>query len=219
MGAPTSPTGQLSSAAPNTADEYSWSLRGDEHFHDGKDAIFARYSTNPGTTVNPSLTFVLGLTRLPNYGAIDVHKDQISGLGWTHTFSPDLVNQARFQFQRSRLDFQPFTTLTPPYVGTLEISGFDTMGVGRVFPQGRTQNVFQGSDSFSWSTGRHALKFGGDAYRYQANSFFDSELSRQVWLYESGKFPGWDSSQVPADAGSDNGPRLPRHGFFALRAG
>jgi hypothetical protein len=188
VGAPTSPTGQLSSAAPNTVDEYSWSLRGDEHFHDGKDAIFARFSMNPGTVVNPGLTFVLGLTRLPNYGAIEVRKDQISGLGWTRTFSPALVNQARFQFERSRLDFQPFTTLTPPYVGTLEISGFDVMGVGRIFPQGRTQNVFQGSDSFSWSTGRHALKFGGDVYRYQANSFFDSSFRGRFGYSSLGNF-------------------------------
>ena len=52
----------------------------------------------------------------------------------------------------------------------IAISGFDPMGVSAIFPQQRVQNVFQYSDSLSWATGRHALKFGADVFRYQENS-------------------------------------------------
>jgi carboxypeptidase family protein len=172
VGAPTSPTSQLNSPAPNKEDQYSWSLRVDDNFRNGRDQFVARYGANPDTQVTPSLTFVT--SQLPNYGASAVSTPRVANTGWTHTFSSALINQARFWYQRSTPNFQPFTTLAKPYAPTIEISGFDNMGVSRILPQGRTQNIFQGGDSFSWAAGKHALKFGANVFRYQENSFFDS---------------------------------------------
>jgi len=174
VGSPTSGSEQLNSAAPNQTDQYSWSLRADESLRGGRDQITARYGANPISQFTPGNTFIL--TNLPNYGAGAVNDSRLVATGWTHSFSPATINQARFQFQRSRPIFQPFTTLQTPYAPTLEISGFDTMGISRILPQGRVQNVFQANESFSWVLGPHALKFGGDVFRYQANSFFDSSF-------------------------------------------
>ena len=96
-------------------------------------------------------------------------------IGETHTFSPTIINQARFTFSRTKPIFLPFTTLTPPFAPVIQISGLATMGESNIIPQGRTENVFGGSDVLSWSRGRHSLKFGADVYRYQQNSFFDSQ--------------------------------------------
>jgi Carboxypeptidase regulatory-like domain/TonB dependent receptor len=176
VGAPTDPSGQLSAPAPNVEDQYSWSLRVDETWHGGRDSITARYGTNPATRVSPSLTFVS--SNLLNYGANVRFTDRQFAFGFTHTFSPSVINQFRFGFGRSNPGFLPFTTLKPPFAPELQISGFDNgfLGESNIIPQGRVQNTFQYGDSVSYSRGRHNFKFGLDATRYQANSFFDANF-------------------------------------------
>jgi len=174
VGAPTDASGQLSGTAPNKSDQYAWSLRVDEVWHGGKDSINVRYGTNPVTQVSPGLTFIG--TNLSNYGANVVETDRQATVGYTHTFSAAIVNQFRFGFGRSNPAFQPFTSLKVPYAPVIQISGFDTMGVSNILPQGRVQNTFQYGDTVSYSRGRHAWKFGFDAIRYQANSFFDANF-------------------------------------------
>lgn len=174
VGSPTDASGQLSGTAPNKTDQYAWSLRADEVWRDGKDSINVRYGTNPLTSVSPGLTFIG--TNLPNYGANVVVTDRQATVGYTHTFSSAIVNQFRFGFGRSNPAFQPFTSLTAPFAPAINISGFDSMGVSNILPQGRVQNTFQYGDTLSLSKGRHGLKFGFDAIRYQANSFFDANF-------------------------------------------
>jgi len=172
VGAPTDPSGSVSNAAANANDTYSWALRVDETFRGGKDIITSRYGTAPLTQVRPGLVFVG--TTLPNYGANVTNTARTFNIGETHTFTPTVINQARFTFSRTKPIFLPFTTLTPPFAPVIQISGLATMGESNIIPQGRTENVFGGSDVLSWSRGRHSLKFGADVYRYQQNSFFDS---------------------------------------------
>ncbi len=174
VGSPTSPSGQLSGAAPNAGNQYSWSLRIDENFRGGKDSITARYGTNPVSSVSPGLTFIG--TNLPNYGANVVATSRQFAFGETHTFTPAVINQFRFGFGRSNPTFVANTTLKTPFAPVIQITGFDSMGVSNILPQGRVQNTFQYGDTLSYSRGRHNLKFGFDAIRYQANSFFDANF-------------------------------------------
>jgi len=175
VGAPTSPSGSLTGAAPNAGNQYAWSVKIDEVWRGGKDSISSRYGTNPVSSVSPGLTFIG--TNLTNYGAGVVDTDRQFSFAHTHTFSPAVVNQFRFAFGRSNPFFQPFTTLKPPFAPELLIGGGpDAMGVSNILPQGRVQNTFQYSDSLSYSRGRHSLKFGFDAIRYQANSLFDANF-------------------------------------------
>jgi hypothetical protein len=182
VGAPTDAAGQLSGTAPNKTDQYSWSLRVDENWRNGKDSISARYGTNPLTSVSPGLTFIG--TNLPNYGANVVDTDRQFTIGHTHSFSSSVINQFRFGFGRSNPAFQPFSSLTAPFAPVLQINGFDTMGVSNILPQGRVQNTFQYGDTISYATGKHSLKFGFDGIRYQANSFFDANF-RGTFSYGS----------------------------------
>ena len=174
VGAPTNPSGQLSGTAPNAGNQYSWSLRIDENFRGGKDSITGRYGTNPVSSVSPGLTFIG--TNLPNYGANVLFTDRQFSFGETHTFTSAVINQFRFGFGRSNPTFAANTTLKTPFAPVIQISGFDTMGVSNILPQGRVQNTFQYGDTLSYSRGRHNLKFGFDAIRYQANSFFDANF-------------------------------------------
>jgi len=183
VGAPTSTTGTLNGAAPNAGNQYSWSLRIDENFRGGKDSITARYGTNPVSSVSPGLTFIG--TNLTNYGANVISTDRQFSLGHTHAFSSAVINQFRFGFGRSNPSFQPFTTLKAPFAPVLQIASEDQLGVSNILPQGRVQNTFQYGDSLSYSRGRHALKFGFDAIRYQANSFFDANF-RGTFAFSGG---------------------------------
>ena len=180
VGAPQSPTGLESNSAPNATKQYSWSLRADETFGGGKDLLTERYSTNPITSVTPSLTFLT--STLPNYGAIVVGLNHFLNVGYTHTFTPAVINQARFQFARSGSAFEPFTNLSPPYAPAINISGYPLMGVSDILPQSRVENIFQYSDALSWASGRHGLKFGVDVFRYQDNSVTDF-YTRGVFFY------------------------------------
>ncbi len=175
VGAPTSPSGSLNETAPNAGNQYAWSVKVDEVWRGGKDIISSRYGTNPVSSVSPGLTFIG--TNLPNYGAGVVVTDRQFSFAYTHTFTPAVVNQFRAAFGRSNPFFQPFTTLKAPFTQVLQIGGGpDQMGVSNILPQGRVQNTFQYSDSISYSRGRHSLKFGFDAIRYQANSLFDANF-------------------------------------------
>jgi hypothetical protein len=176
VGAPTSAdnSGHLSNAAANATDTYSWALRVDESWRGGKDVLTSRYGTDPLTQVRPGLVFIN--TRLPNYGANVTNTARTYNIGETHIFTPAIVNQARFTFSRTKPIFQPFTTLKPPFAPNIQISGLDAMGESNIIPQGRTENDFEYSDIISWSRGRHGFKFGVDAFRYQQNSFFDSNF-------------------------------------------
>jgi Carboxypeptidase regulatory-like domain len=171
---PSGTSGTVSNSAANATDTYSWALRVDESFRDGKDIITSRYGADPVSQVRPGLVFIN--TKLPNYGASVTNTARTYTLGETHTFSSATINQLRFAFSRTKPIFVPFTTLKPPFAPVIQISGFATMGVSNIIPQGRTENIFQYSDTFSWSRGRHSFKFGGDAFRYQQNSFFDSNF-------------------------------------------
>ncbi len=167
-------SGSVSNSAANATDTYSWALRVDESWRGGKDVLTSRYGTDPLTQVRPGLVFVN--TRLPNYGANVTNTARTYNIGETHIFTTAIVNQARFTFSRTKPIFLPFTTLKPPFAPLIQISGFDAMGESSIIPQGRTENDFEYSDTVSWSRGRHAFKYGVDAFRYQQNSFFDSNF-------------------------------------------
>lgn len=177
-GSPSSASGQSTSAAANKTDAYSWSLRWDQVLRQGKDTVTVRYADNPITQVRPGLTFVN--SNLPNYGAGLNNNARVAFVSYTSAIGTNKVNQGRFEYQRSRPDFLPFTTLKTPYVPLIQISGYDSFGESSIIPQGRTQNNYSYSDTFSWSIGKHQFKFGTDVFRYLAPSFFDSNLRGTV---------------------------------------
>lgn len=182
VGAPSSASGTITNSAPNKTDSYSWSLRYDQNFRGGLDQFTVRYAEQTATVASPGLTFVG--TNLANYGASSVNIPRNLNLGYTHSFSPTVINNFRFAFGRSRPQFAPNTTLTTPFAANLQITGFAAMGLSNIIPQGRVQNTFNYVDTLSWVVGKHSLKFGVDVTRIQANSTFDSNI-RGTFTYAS----------------------------------
>ena len=131
------------------------------------------------------------------FPAHNTYPTKIAGLSWVHTFSPAILNEARFGFTRVRWNNGvpsdpsgffgltgnskvgiPFGTQT--YVGFTGQSisssgpGGNTLGgasyIGtNASPQVFTDNTFNYYDNLTWQRGRHLLTFGVQATRYQQN--------------------------------------------------
>jgi len=170
---PSSPSGQITTAAPAKTDTYQWSVRGDESL--GKsDTLWARYSVFDSVENSSGLTFID--TNLPGFGASSTNHPRQATLAETHLFGTSAVNEFRFGFGQSKPGF-PIQT---PYPMGVRINFSDAsvagLGVSSILPQGREQRTYQFTDNFSLIRGQHNLKFGGEYYYLEADSFFDSSI-------------------------------------------
>ncbi len=91
---------------------------------------------------------------------------QNHALSYTRTVSPRFLNEARFAYVRSNLDFPE----NDPVTSTVGITNFFTIGGLNAFPQGRLDNTWQYQDVATYTTGRNSLKFGLDLRRYRLSN-------------------------------------------------
>lgn len=166
--------------------------RGDVNFSD-KDKVFARYSMFKTNLANPPL---FGVTAGgPSGGSLSpevAHStEQQAAINWTHTFSGNLLTEARFGVSRFRLDaFQADSGLqTNNQVGIPNINTGDplngglagitvagpvggwTMGIpsGVGIPRFDRTTNFEGINNWSWMHGPHQVRFGVDVVRERFN--------------------------------------------------
>lgn len=132
-------------------------------------------------------------------------------LNWTHTFSNNIVNEARAGFGRTRYtneaaDVAGLLGLTgnqklgipgtqvAPGISTLDASssGVEAIGGGTGSGNASTNgvqsdsivNAFTYGDNVSWQRGRHTLKFGAQFLRYQANrNYSGNDGARGFFTY------------------------------------
>lgn len=121
---------------------------------------------------------------IPGFGDTRQSRRQIFTLNETHTFGAALVNEARFGFNRIRINFTPNALLNPTDLGINEginipiglpqinVTGFNlNLGGPSGFPQGRGDTTFVLSDTVSYLRGSHSFKFGGEFRRFLNNNF------------------------------------------------
>jgi hypothetical protein len=105
---------------------------------------------------------------------------QSHAFGFTHTSASNWVNQLRFAYVRSVADFPENDPVSP----TVMVSNFFTVGGATSFPQGKTSNVYQVQDVFTYLRGRHSIKFGIDLRRNQ----FDNRTTfdaKGTWFFQN----------------------------------
>lgn len=141
-------------------------LRFDQNWGEN-DRLFLRYSLMKTVIGLPSFAALSGST--VNDMAHNV------GIEWVHTFSPHVLNTARFGFNRyfhrtvqegaggeDLLHFQ--NVVTDPIINGLpmvSITGYSTFGGFLTHPDLVGENLSQYDDSVTWVKGAHTLKFGG----------------------------------------------------------
>jgi hypothetical protein len=126
---------------------------------------------------------------LPGFGNQVPRRGQNLMIGETHVFSPSLINEARFAFNRvaSAVIQEGRGTSINRQVGLPEISnnprdfglsfitvtGFSPLGHEFNNPQDSVTNTFQFLDNASYARGPHLVKFGFDFRATQQNAFRD----------------------------------------------
>jgi hypothetical protein len=121
---------------------------------------------------------------LPGFGDTRQSRRQIFTLNETHTFSSNIVNEARLGFNRIHITFTPNSQLNPADFGInngvnapiglpqINVSGFNlNFGGPNGFPQGRGDVTGVLSNTLSYLRGRHSFKFGGEFRRFYNNNF------------------------------------------------
>jgi len=112
------------------------------------------------------------------------------GLGFTHTFSPQLLNDLHGGYFRYAVNALPFNfgssvgtdqlgipnanrTTDPNSTGltNIDIAGFTPLGDSLYLPEHAFENIYQIADTLTWIRGQHSLKFGVDFRRQQRNFY------------------------------------------------
>jgi hypothetical protein len=95
---------------------------------------------------------------------------------WNHTFSPNLINEAKGNFTRFASNQITASTATNWGIPRVQVESypFGNLEVGA--QQGETtpaifaQNTIEGRDTLTWVRGNHALRFGVEVRREQDNN-------------------------------------------------
>ena len=119
---------------------------------------------------------------LPGFGDESKRNSYVIQAGWTHTFSPTMLNEVRASWLRFNFQaVEPQTPVAPSTLGfqninpqnttgqgipSVGVTGFFTLGFSTNGPQPRLDSTDELADNFSKVVGRHTLKFGFDGKRY-----------------------------------------------------
>ncbi|MFN0086952.1 MAG: carboxypeptidase regulatory-like domain-containing protein [Blastocatellia bacterium] len=166
--------------------------RGD-FIESGKSSWAGRYSWGDEVQLDPGLQ--LNGTKL----LTTVRQVMVSN---TRTLSSSLVNEARFGYNSFFNSLGRELANTRDVVGELKIPGVDSgppisWGIPSVAIQGfsgfgddsegpyvNTNKTFQFVDNFSWTTGNHNLRFGGE-WRWDQYNQIGNQFARGAFLFEA----------------------------------
>jgi hypothetical protein len=117
--------------------------------------------------------------------------------------SPRLLNVAAFGFNRTALIAAPqnntpglsISLLPNRPLGVFSIAGLGAIGNNLIYPLTSFSNTYQFQDNLSWTTGKHALRFGGEYRRVQINGPFDLFINGE-YVFQDFGFPA--TSNNPA---------------------
>jgi hypothetical protein len=159
-------------------DQDFFTVRVDHRFSD-TNSLYARYILDDGSVQRP-ITF-------PQFALDEKSTNHYLAVEQQSIFGGDWLNQFRFGFTRTKFDSQDveLASLDPSLsfipgnsFGTLIVGGMTNMGITTFGPFNQpTQNMFQISDTVTYYTGRHSLKFGANFQRFQideTNSLVDN---------------------------------------------
>ncbi|MDQ2947134.1 MAG: TonB-dependent receptor, partial [Acidobacteriota bacterium] len=153
--------GQFLRGVSNPLTENSEAIKIDYRISDN-DNLSVRYNANKSLTQN-----YFGVAR----GQIQTAPAllQLAKLTYTRTFSPHVLNEAGFGFNRAHIDPQ---SADSPEIRAFSITalGSGSAGVGPgLFDLNVANNSFTFLDTVSWVIGNHQLKFGTQIIRNQDN--------------------------------------------------
>jgi Carboxypeptidase regulatory-like domain len=181
-----------------------------------RDSVFARYSYGQDNLTKGSL-----FPNLPagfGSGSNPTHPRGVAA-GYTHTFSPNIINEFRYGFLR------PYYAYINPFEGdplsaNLGIqnanrnsllgggaliggSNYEIAYTGDGGPYSVPQHSNQFVDSLSWTKGAHAFKFGASIMKREVDFFQGNNAKGQFQIGGNtypgtGRFTGYEASELVA---------------------
>ncbi|HXK00786.1 MAG TPA: carboxypeptidase regulatory-like domain-containing protein [Verrucomicrobiae bacterium] len=142
--------------------------------------------------------------------------NQNAVIGWDHTFSPTMVNEGRFGYNRFNVvDFANTYGIDVnnqlgipngnipglPYtsgIAQFNIAGYSSTGDPGWTNAKRIANIFDWTDTFSWVHGKHTVKFGGDIQRIQSTLTNSQDDPRGIFNFNA----NYTSNQGAAGTGN-----------------
>lgn len=178
--APFSSKGNYTTPLPIRLNDYQFHIRTDHHLT-SKDAVTVRTSWNLNDQVY--LIDRFGGPFIPGFTLPNPERTANGTVGYFHTFSPAVVNEARFGINRYRnplangdprnaADFGLPNGSNANGIPYISVSGGGLASLGGLQWYNRDQNeltVYE-SDTLSVLRGAHSFKFGGELSRYQFNT-------------------------------------------------
>jgi hypothetical protein len=186
----TSTANGLYTSSPTKTDDFDqFTIRMDHRFSD-QHTLFGRYSFSEENRFDTFDSFCAGSNNVPGFGCNTLNGGQQALLDYIWLISANKVNEARMSFTRVRggifqqNEFDDVSTKlgiagtsrNPEDFGVpvITATGYDRLGEATNLPQDRHDDTFEWSDSLSWTTGRHTIKFGAEIRRFGENFLFDS---------------------------------------------
>jgi len=169
-----------------TQDRNNFDFRID-HVFSQKDNAFYRFSWERQPSVIPSVFKATGGNGNDFFTGDEENFYLSNALSETHVFSPHVVNEFRFGYNRinsHRFQFNsdrnvsgelgiPGVPFSPLNGGMPEFDFSDVDGIGdpTFLPSLEIQNTYTLTDTLTWVRGRHSVKFGGEVRREEFTIF------------------------------------------------
>jgi hypothetical protein len=153
-----------------------------DHAFGPKDQLNGRYIFGNSNIIMP-----FDYSRIAEFGRKMHFRGQNVGLTWSHTFSPTLLNEARFGFQRNWAEragknvprepgfmksfgIENFEAIAPDFESHpfMNISGFGSVGDANYRPATYPDMLEKYQDNLTWIKGKHTIVAGADMLFYQS---------------------------------------------------
>lgn len=169
-----------------------------DHNFTSREQLSGRYAYDTSSQIFPlgGLGGFGNGSRLQQFAQTSPTTVQVVSLSLLSSLSASKINEVRFGYSRYKTAFSSLdANFDPTSIGLNLGSGrtglpeFDFGGVidnlgatGFSIPRGRTSQTFQILDNFTWITGKHTWKFGGEYRRANVDNFNDN-LARGIFSF------------------------------------
>ena len=174
----------LSSSSPSEPARTDQMLVKLDHRLRNNDDLMARYVFQQGDRTFHFVPSLLGTLDVPNFPARDEFRFQNVGIANNYIFSPAVLNETRFSYNRAKLHAAAaqfkidarslgftFPVTAPfPNIPLVAIAGLTSIGTSNFFNTNKTNNLFLFENSLSISHGRHLIRAGVHIASTQVNA-------------------------------------------------
>ncbi|CAN5689182.1 hypothetical protein BH20ACI3_BH20ACI3_08570 [soil metagenome] len=177
-------------AAPSgTNNRDQFVARVDHTLLEGKNTLTGRYIFDKGVRLLPLGHFASNSApniQVPGFSNQEANRFHNFLIADTHVFSPKLINDIRFSYQRADVaSGEPVNQIDPgtlgftfPVVSSIKVAPVIAVsgvtGLGPPIFSHRVYNFFQFIDNVAYNHEKHSFKFGGEVRRTHLTSLFTS---------------------------------------------